>query len=95
MTTTMFEGLRRLYRKITTAIEAPPDSVDERRPQRVDPDPPKNDWFSRTRARSLAAAARNETAALDRLDALSPTARLSKDDARIVDELLERATMTK
>lgn len=89
----MFEGMKRLYRKITTALEAPPDSVDEPKPQRVDPDPPKNDWFARTSKRSLQAAARNETAALDKLDAMSP--RLSKSDARIVDDLLERATMTK
>ena len=39
----MFEGLKRLFRKVSSSLETPPDSVDEPRPQRVDPDPPKND----------------------------------------------------
>jgi hypothetical protein len=90
----MFDGLKRLYRKIATALDAPPDSVDERRPQRVDPDPPKNDGFARVRERSLEAAAKKETAALDALDAMDP--RLPRETAAQVEELLakaERATL--
>jgi hypothetical protein len=83
----MFEGLKRLFRRIENALDAP-DSTP--RPQRVDPDPPKNDWFARTRKRSLARAAKNESAALDKLDEMSP--RLSRDAAKEVDDVLARAT---
>ena len=86
----MFEGLKRLYRRIGAALETPPDSVDERGPQRVDPDPPKNDWYARTSRRSLRAAAKNETAALDQLDAMAP--RLAGDASDAVDDLLAKAT---
>jgi hypothetical protein len=86
----MFEGLKRLYRRISTALETPPDSVDERAPQRVDPDPPKNDWFARTRRVSLGTAAKNETAALDKLDEMAP--RLSRETSQKVDDLLAKAT---
>lgn len=86
----MFEGLKRLYRRIEAALETPPDSVDERRPQRVNPDPPKNDWYARTSKRALGAAAKNETAALDRLDAMDP--RLSREASATVDDLLAKAT---
>jgi hypothetical protein len=84
----MFEGLKRFYRRIEKALEA--DPIDVPRPQRVDPDPPKNDWFARTQKRSLSHAAKNETAALDKLDELSP--RLSRESAQKVDDLLAKAT---
>jgi hypothetical protein len=84
----MFEGFKRFYRRIEKALE--PDPIDVPRPQRVDPDPPKNDWFARTQKRSLTRAARNETAALDKLDDLAP--RLSREEAAKVDDLLARAT---
>lgn len=86
----MFEGLKRFIRRIERAVDGPPDSVDERRPQRVNPDPPKNDWFARTRARSLGAAAKNETAALEKLDAMAP--RLSHESSQKVDDLLAKAS---
>jgi hypothetical protein len=88
----MFEGLKRFVRRVENriekALEAPPDSVDNPRPQRVDPDPPKNDWFARTQKRSL--AVKNEAAALDKLDEITP--RLSKESAQKVDDLLAKAT---
>jgi hypothetical protein len=84
----MFEGLKRFYRRIEKALE--PDPIDVPRPQRVDPDPPKNDWFARTQKRSLASAAKNETAALDKLDEMAP--RLSRESAQKVDDLLAKAT---
>ena len=85
----MFEGLKRLYRKISSAIETPPDSVDERRPQRVNPDPPKNDWFARVRDRSLRAAAADEAKVLDALDHVAPP--LSRETSKKVDDLLTKA----
>lgn len=84
----MFEGLKRFYRRIEKALE--PDPIDVPRPQRVDPDPPKDDWFARTQRRSLTKAAKNETAALDKLDEMAP--RLSHETAAKVDELLAKAT---
>ena len=88
----MFEGLKRLFRKVSSSLETPPDSVDEPRPQRVDPDPPKNDWFARVRARSLRAAAVNETEALDRLDRIDEIASpLSRAASKQVDDLLDKA----
>jgi hypothetical protein len=84
----MFEGLKRFVRRIEKALE--PDPIDVPRPQRVDPDPPKNDWFARTQKRSLTKAAQNETAALDKLDELSP--RLSRETSEKVDDLLAKAT---
>ena len=86
----MFEGLKRFVRRIEKALDGPPDSVDNPRPQRVDPDPPKNDWFARTQRRSLANAVKNEAAALDKLDEMAP--RLSKDSAQKVDDILAKAS---
>jgi hypothetical protein len=82
----MFEGLKRFYRRIEKALDAPPEPG----PQRVDPAPPKDHWFARTEKRSLRAAAKNETVALDKLDDLAP--RLSRESAKEVDEVLARAT---
>ena len=88
----MFEGLKRFVRRIENRIDkaVEPDPIDAPRPQRVDPDPPKNDWFARTQRRSLSNAVKNEAAALDKLDELSP--RLSRESAKEVDELLAKAT---
>lgn len=86
----MFEGLKRFVRRVEKALETPPDSVDNPRPQRVDPDPPKNDWFARTQKRSIAMAVKNEAAALDKIDAIAP--RLSKETAQKVDDILAKAT---
>lgn len=86
----MFEGLKRFVRKISNALETPPDSVDNPRPKRVDPDPPKDHWYARTASRSLRAAARDETKVLDALDKVAPP--LSRETSKQVDDLLTKAS---
>lgn len=88
----MFEGLKRFVRRMENRIEKAlePDPIDVPRPQRANPDPPKDNWFARTEKRSLTTAAKNETAALDRLDAMAP--RLSQESAQKVDDLLAKAS---
>lgn len=84
----MFEGLKRFVRRIEKALE--PDPIDVPRPQRVNPDPPKDNWYARTEKRSLAHAAKTETAALDQLDHMAP--RLSRESSEKVDDLLAKAS---
>jgi hypothetical protein len=84
----MFEGLKRFVRRIEKALE--PDPIDVPRPQRVNPDPPKDNWYARTAKRSLTSAAKNETAALEQLDKLAP--RLSRESSEKVDDLLAKAS---
>ena len=73
----MFEGLKRFVRRMENRIEKAlePDPIDVPRPQRANPDPPKDNWFARTEKRSLT------TAPLGR--ALS-----SADSAHCVEKLL-------
>lgn len=90
----MFEGLKRFVRRVENRIEKAlePDPIDVPRPQRANPDPPKDNWYARTAKRSLTTAAKNETAALDQLDKLSPSPSLSRENAAQVDDLLAKAT---
>ena len=88
----MFEGLKRFVRRVENRIEKAlePDPIDVPRPQRANPDPPKDNWYARTAKRSLTSAAKNETAALDRLDEMAP--RLSPESSEKVDDLLAKAS---
>jgi hypothetical protein len=91
----MFEGLKRLFRSITAGSDGAADSS---RPQRVNPDPPKDEWFSRVRARSAAARrdararASAEAKKLERLDG-EPLA-LGREAETQIDALFARATDT-
>jgi hypothetical protein len=90
----MFEGLKRLYRRVsaTLAEDTAGFDIDHPHPQRANPDPPRDDWFARVRERSLRSAATREAKALDALDARTDEPRLSRDASREVDALLAKAT---
>jgi hypothetical protein len=73
-----------LPRTIAGMFDDAPDSLD--RPQRANPDPPKRDWFARTRERSLRSVAAEEAAKLEKLD----EAELDPEAAAVVDRLVAR-----
>jgi hypothetical protein len=83
----MFERIGRFVRKVVASLE-PED--DRPRPQRVDPDPPRDEWFGRVRSRSLDAAARKETKKLDALDKAEPEPALPHEAAKAADDLLSK-----
>jgi hypothetical protein len=88
----MLDRLKGLFRKLSAGLEGDRRDefdVDHPPPQRANPDPPPDDWFSRVRSRSYRARASAETKALDAVDAEEP--RLSGDAARDVDALLARS----
>jgi hypothetical protein len=93
----VFERIGRFVRKVISGLETPPDSFDEPRPQRANPDPPRNEWFGRVRARSQAAttkaatkAAKNEAKKLDALDKAEPNPALSAAGEKAVDDLFAK-----
>ncbi len=65
-----------------------PESFDHPRPKRVNPDPPKRDWFARVEARSLRARAVADARKLEAADDEPP--RLSRDASASVDRLFEK-----
>ncbi len=86
----MFDKIRRFFGLGATSA-GEPESFDPSRPQRVNPDPPRRDWYARVRARSFAARATADARALDALDAREPV--LSRDASRAADELFARVEL--
>lgn len=86
----MFERLRRLIRTITAPSDDEPESIDNPRPKRANPDPPRRDWFARVQDRSLEAAelAEVETRKLEALDRDDP--KLSREAERAAEQLLAK-----
>lgn len=89
----MFEKLRRMFRNITASAsrsDDEPESIDNPRPKRANPDPPRRDWFARVQDRSLDAAelAEVETRKLEALDRDDP--KLSREAERAAEQLLAK-----
>lgn len=86
----MFERLRRLIRNITAPADDEPESIDNPRPKRANPDPPRRDWFARLQDRSLdaQALAEVETRKLDARDRDDP--KLTREAERAANDLLAR-----
>ena len=86
----MFERLRRLIPTIPAPSHDEPESIDNPRPKRANPDPPRRDWFARVQDRSLEAAelAEVETRKLEALDRDDP--KLSREAERAAEQLLAK-----
>jgi hypothetical protein len=69
-------------------MEDDPESIDNPRPQRANPNPPRRDWFARVRSRSARARAAEDAAKLDAEDVDEPE--LSPEAEDSVDRLFKK-----
>ena len=81
----MFERLKRFFQKVADGVEGHDDND---RPQRANPDPPKDHWFKRLEDKSRAAALQREAKRLEAEDARDP--HLTGRSADAVDALFAR-----
>jgi hypothetical protein len=78
----------KLPRTVADMKDDEPESFDNPRPRRANPNPPQRDWFARVRSRSSRARAAEDAAKLDADDVAEPE--LSREASESVERLFEK-----